>query len=1403
MCGTTPTIPCFDDEDCPTSETCLEQKYPDIFESLEDVRNRNFFKSGTIPAEVGDMAALTEIDFANSGLIGTIPPSLAKLTNLRRLFLDGNNFSGPLAPEIIALCSSSYLKRQQKPADGKRLDEVRCKLGKATSGNGKTIGSPSFTLPDDWSTLIPTFQYFVDSRKEFCCTDEDCTAGDSVLDTSKGGKYPRKCIGGDAELPAVFLRPTGIFVSNAVNAGAGSITVDRTIPFGVNAGPSTGGDSEVNRQMNGRVIRQWAWRMKLGKNANPISRCVGVCCFSEGVAAIDSLGCRACSESHTPCSCPESEAAKNACSLPYGECPDNEKCVGYGPYLPVRDGSTPDPYSFTYCGAQDTCEGKGYTWKGDIHVYKADGTDIGIVTDETDATLTFAGSTLSAVGDNEELYRDDRPLVEAFLMSTESDRLSPGYSMGDPITGEMCDKVCHARAMAQCRHQCRGMCTPIARLVDTNLQGTIPASIADADDLEALLLNDNELTGGIPKELANLEKLVDLRITKNQLTGCMPRSLDPNQEGACTSRVKCEYDAKNAQNSTIEVDRVQDATGGAEGFCAIPAPSPDATNPSYDAWKAFYERFSVPTARPTAVPTSASPTAVPSNSPSSSPSTSPSDATEAPTVATDPTYAPTAGPTVSPSTSPSSSPSKSPTEDLGGGGGGHGRVLGPSRTSVTLEMELLRKADRDRRQLGAVATTAQCWDDAGAAFTHRRLSGDPPPPPPPTASPTTAAPTVEPPPVSDTLALCVPPGYQATCTSETPCGCSPDNVQCSGNTIVEIRFPGCARLEGAEVSEVLELLSALPDLLQIDLKNSGLVGSLPAAPSDNWKGTCEATTATSCWDDEDCPNSETCVGALQMLDLSGNDIYGTITPEMETWLKRRGGIGTACGVAASAVFLSGNSVVCPDSVASTASEFAEGMPCVHTCEPGQYGVRGIGPCTQCADGEFANAKGAEACTPCPETGVTCAGVAKVLANHWRAGGADAATLASDTLIYPCFNDAACLLDAATETVVTCAEGYAPDGVLCGICEEGTHVRKGNVCVACDGIGDKATLKSITSVVQGLVLFLLILFYITRPPHDDEVAAEENLLLAQANRLAGHAAVMDLATDAAKAAGGARKASVVNTTKDLAQEEGESAADDAASAAAGGGGAYDDADSDLSAIDTSVLEGLTHKFKIFVGYGQITGFVDSVFTIKWPAAFTDLTAQLRSLNADIMGILGGLACTLSSDFAEGFIELMLVIPSVLAVCGAAYGVAVVAFVGKKRKDGKPEVTKASAQTRVFKFISFIIFLMYPGIAVRLFTWFKCTKVGDKFYLDADYNIVCFESGTWMSYFPLVLILIGVYVPANVSQNTVSDRTHCLHSYGPDSHSRVVLCNFMTGWASLWACSGCCASTTRPARSAIRA
>nr|XP_023921399.1 probable LRR receptor-like serine/threonine-protein kinase At3g47570 isoform X2 [Quercus suber] len=58
--------------------------------------------SGNIPSSLGNLTALTILNLGNNNLQGSIPLSLGQCQNLLRLYLNNNNLSGTIASEVIA-----------------------------------------------------------------------------------------------------------------------------------------------------------------------------------------------------------------------------------------------------------------------------------------------------------------------------------------------------------------------------------------------------------------------------------------------------------------------------------------------------------------------------------------------------------------------------------------------------------------------------------------------------------------------------------------------------------------------------------------------------------------------------------------------------------------------------------------------------------------------------------------------------------------------------------------------------------------------------------------------------------------------------------------------------------------------------------------------------------------------------------------------------------------------------------------------------------------------------------------------------------------------------------------------------------------------------------------------------
>ena len=74
--------------------------------------------SGTIPPELGDLTALTELRLNGNQLRGTIPPELGNLTALTSFNLSGNQLSGTIPPELGHLSALTSLNLSDNQLSG-------------------------------------------------------------------------------------------------------------------------------------------------------------------------------------------------------------------------------------------------------------------------------------------------------------------------------------------------------------------------------------------------------------------------------------------------------------------------------------------------------------------------------------------------------------------------------------------------------------------------------------------------------------------------------------------------------------------------------------------------------------------------------------------------------------------------------------------------------------------------------------------------------------------------------------------------------------------------------------------------------------------------------------------------------------------------------------------------------------------------------------------------------------------------------------------------------------------------------------------------------------------------------------------------------------------------------------
>jgi len=80
--------------------------------------------SGTIPASIGNLSALLDLRLFNNQLSGAIPPEIGNLTSLRKLTISTNQLSGSIPPEIGNLSNLERLVLSDNPLTGSIPGEI-------------------------------------------------------------------------------------------------------------------------------------------------------------------------------------------------------------------------------------------------------------------------------------------------------------------------------------------------------------------------------------------------------------------------------------------------------------------------------------------------------------------------------------------------------------------------------------------------------------------------------------------------------------------------------------------------------------------------------------------------------------------------------------------------------------------------------------------------------------------------------------------------------------------------------------------------------------------------------------------------------------------------------------------------------------------------------------------------------------------------------------------------------------------------------------------------------------------------------------------------------------------------------------------------------------------------------
>ena len=104
---------------------------------------RNNYLSGSIPPELGALTYLLGIGLHDNQLTGPIPPELGALANLQGLALDNNQLTGPIPPELGTLVNLGWLALDNNDLTG----PIPPELGALANLEGLYLDSNQLTGP--------------------------------------------------------------------------------------------------------------------------------------------------------------------------------------------------------------------------------------------------------------------------------------------------------------------------------------------------------------------------------------------------------------------------------------------------------------------------------------------------------------------------------------------------------------------------------------------------------------------------------------------------------------------------------------------------------------------------------------------------------------------------------------------------------------------------------------------------------------------------------------------------------------------------------------------------------------------------------------------------------------------------------------------------------------------------------------------------------------------------------------------------------------------------------------------------------------------------------------------------------------------------------------------------------
>ncbi len=440
--------------------------------------------TGTIPAGLGSLFALTHLDLSGNRLTGDIPAELGWLHNLEEVRLSGNRLTGCIPIGLRSVPTN----------DLSSLNLPYCRPPAPGSPRAGTAGETS--VPLTWAAATNVSKYRVEHRETglaYWEVDDEAVTGTSytVDELRCTGRYEFRlsAFGSGTGFGARWSDP-----SLAHTASTASCTPpefgQRSYAFSVmdDAAMETAVGTVAATDTSGEPV---TYAITAGNED-------GAFAIDENSGAVTVAGSlRGQAGTTVRLTVAARDAAGGAAEAPVAVAVTNSCASGTAAPDPAANARLVQDCR-TLLGLMSALAGTAsLNWSPDLAMTSWDGITVG-GTPQRVTQLELERQALNGV------------IPEAVGDLAALERLQLGYNQ---LTGEIPTAL--------------GQLTRVTnlRLNDNQLAGSIPAALGQLTRMTDLRLNNNRLTGEIPAELGNLTNVVFLYLNHNALTGEIPAAL--------------------------------------------------------------------------------------------------------------------------------------------------------------------------------------------------------------------------------------------------------------------------------------------------------------------------------------------------------------------------------------------------------------------------------------------------------------------------------------------------------------------------------------------------------------------------------------------------------------------------------------------------------------------------------------------------------------------------------------------------------------------------------------------------------------------------------------------------------------------------------------------------------------